>query len=245
MHHFFCVPEQIRDGEIFIQGPDVNHMRHVLRMKPGEQVSVYDGAYREYLCSLAAFEGDQARLKIEQVTEQKTELASRLVLFQGMPKGDKMDLIVQKAVELGAAEIVPVMMKRTVVKLDEKKRAAREKRWQAIAESAAKQSGRGRIPLVHPVLSFSEALSYAGELDRLLISYERAENMEQTRKLLGELRSGMSVGVFIGPEGGLEEQEVTAAQEAGAAPITLGRRILRTETAGLCALSILMFCLEE
>ena len=173
------------------------------------------------------------------------ELSSKVYLFQGLPKADKMELIIQKAVELGVYEIVPVAAKRCVVKLDDKKAKKKIERWQQIAESAAKQAGRGVIPEVKDVLSFKEALKYAKDLDVVLIPYELAEGMKETKQLISEIKPGQSVGIFIGPEGGFERAEVEQAMEAGAKPITLGRRILRTETAGLTILSVLMFQLED
>ena len=166
-------------------------------------------------------------------------------LFQGLPKQDKMELIVQKAVELGAAQVIPVSTRRSVVKLDAKKAAKKTERWQEIARSAAKQAGRGYIPKVTPVMSYRDALEYAKELDVLLIPYELERGMDETKSVIESIRSGQSVAVFIGPEGGLEREEVEQALEHGAKAITLGRRILRTETAGLAALSILMFHLED
>lgn len=254
MHHFFVEAHQVENGSVRILGGDVNHMKNVLRMRAGEEVAVSDGAGQTYLCQVESFEEDAVCLKILEHQAADAELPSRLILFQCLPKGDKMDLIVQKAVELGVAGIVPVSSRRCVVKLDQKKEESKRKRWQAIAESAAKQSGRGVVPKVHPLCGFQKALKLAGELDVRLIPYECAEDllgdgtesaMEKTRKVLSGIRRGQSVGIFIGPEGGLEKDEVAAAREAGVQPITLGKRILRTETAGLCILSVLMFQLEE
>ena len=156
-----------------------------------------------------------------------------------------MELIIQKAVELGAFSVIPVETKRCVVKLDAKKAAKKVARWQQIAESAAKQSKRMLIPEIHEVMTYKEALAFAGHLDVKLIPYELAKGMKETREILNELRPGQSIGIFIGPEGGFEEEEVSKALEAGAHAITLGRRILRTETAGLAILSVLMFLLEN
>ena len=156
-----------------------------------------------------------------------------------------MELIIQKAVELGAYAIVPVETKRCVVKLDEKKAAKKTARWQQIAESAAKQSKRMLIPKIHEVMSFQDALKLAEELDIRLIPYELAKGMKETKEILNQIRPGQSVGIFIGPEGGFEENEISQALEKGAQAITLGRRILRTETAGLAILSVLMFQLEN
>lgn len=254
MYHFFVEPFQVSENSVRILGGDVNHMKNVLRMKPGEQFTVSDGFGHEYLCQVSEYSEDSACGAILEKREVSAELSSSLTLFQCLPKGDKMELIIQKAVELGASSVVPVASRRCVVKLDAKKEESKRKRWQAIAESAAKQSGRAVIPRVEPVLRFSEAVKKAGALDVCLIPYECADEllegegktaMEKTREILSGIHKGQSVGIFIGPEGGLEKQEVDEAVGAGVHPVTLGRRILRTETAGLCILSVLMFQLED
>ena len=155
-----------------------------------------------------------------------------------------MELIVQKAVELGVFEVIPVAVKRCVVKLDEKKARAKVNRWQGIAEAAAKQSKRGIIPVVREPMTMKEAAAYAREMEVKLIPYELAEDMAHTKKIMESIRPGERVAVFIGPEGGFEQSEVSEALAAGIEPITLGRRILRTETAGLTVLSWLMYHLE-
>lgn len=167
------------------------------------------------------------------------------ICFRGLPKSDKMELIIQKAVELGVWEVIPVATKRAVVKLDQKKAAKKRERWSGISESAAKQAGRNVIPEIKQVMNFQEALSYAKSLDVLLIPYELAEGMQATKERIQAIQPGQSVGIFIGPEGGFEQEEVKLAMEAGAYPITLGRRILRTETAGMTMLSVLMYHLEQ
>ena len=244
MQHFFVTPSQVEGERIYIEGSDVNHMKNVLRMRPGEAVAISDGDNLKYRCVVEGYEEGRAVLAIQQRMPVDTELPCRITLFQGLPKQDKMELIVQKAVELGASQVVPVATRRSVVKLDEKKAAKKLQRWQQIAESAAKQAGRGYIPQVSSVLSYQEALEKAGELDVLLIPYELAEGMEEARKVVASIAQGQSVGIFIGPEGGFEKEEVDAAIHQGSKAITLGRRILRTETAGLAILSILMFRLE-
>ena len=245
MQQFFAEPSWIRENKIFMQGSDVNHIRNVLRMKPGEDVRVNDGRGKTYLCCISSYEEQTAVLDILKELDSDTELPSRIILFQGLPKGDKMEWIVQKAVELGAYSIVPFAAKRSVVKLDEKKAAKKQARWQLIAKGAAEQSGRGIIPEVSTVRTFAEALGMAGELDVVLIPYELEEGMKETVRILEEIAPGQSVGIFIGPEGGFEEEEVERAKAAGAHAVTLGKRILRTETAGLTALSILMYHLES
>lgn len=247
MQRFFVEPHQIDEGthQIHILGSDVNHISNVLRMKQGEELWISDGGKKEYRCTIEEFSPDEVLLHIIYAQEPDYELQSRIYLFQGLPKADKMELIIQKAVELGAYEIIPVETKRCVVKLDGKKAAKKVERWQQIAESAAKQSKRMLIPNVHQVLSFKEALKYAESMDIRLIPYELAKGMQETKEILAAIEQGQSIGIFIGPEGGFEEKEVEAAISEGAKPITLGKRILRTETAGLAILSVLMFQLEN
>lgn len=245
MHHFFVTPQQISGDKIRIEGGDVNHMKNVLRMKLHEKAEISDGESRTYLREVEAYEEDVAVLHILEEMEADTEPASKLYLFQGLPKSDKMELIVQKAVELGVYQVIPVAMKRSVVRLDDKKAAKKADRWNSIAESAAKQAGRSRIPEVTMPLSYNEALKMAEELDVTLLPYELAGGMEVTREVIRQIKSGQSVGIFIGPEGGFEPEEVDAAVSMGAKVITLGRRILRTETAGLATLAVLMFELEQ
>lgn len=247
MQRFFVEPHQIDEEahQIHITGSDVNHISNVLRMKTGEELWISDGSKYEYRCTIESFEPDEVLLHIVYSQEPEYELPCRIYLFQGLPKADKMELIIQKAVELGAYEIIPVETKRCVVKLDGRKSAKKTARWQQIAESAAKQSKRMLIPNVHEVLTFREALKYAESMDVRLVPYELARGMQETKEILAGIEPGQSVGIFIGPEGGFEEKEIEAAIEGGAKSITLGRRILRTETAGLAILSVLMFQLEN
>ena len=246
MHHFFAEPAQITEDMVCLTGSDVNHIRNVLRMDVGERLTVSDGqSSRLYSCRIMSVEKDQIWAAIESVSDAEVELPVRICLFQGLPKSDKMDWIVQKAVELGAYEIVPVVTKRTVVKLDAKKEKTRCARWNAISEGAAKQSGRMIVPQVKEPVSFAQALEYAGEMDLKLIPYELAGGMDKTRALFAGLQPGQSAAVFIGPEGGFEETEVLQAEQAGFARVTLGKRILRTETTGLAALAMLGYVLER
>ncbi|MCI8659277.1 MAG: 16S rRNA (uracil(1498)-N(3))-methyltransferase [Lachnospiraceae bacterium] len=244
MHHFFVTPAQVKDGCCYITGQDVNHIRNVLRMKQGELIAVRDGVSRNYICRIEKVGTDEICTRIVEEEDRKSELSARIYLFQGLPKSDKMDWIIQKAVELGAFQIVPVATRRSVVKLDKKKAEARVRRWNTIAEGAAKQCGRSVLPQVTDVVEFSKACAMAGEMDLGLIPYELAEGMERTKEILKSLAPGMKVGILIGPEGGFDVEEVEEAKAAGLCPVTLGRRILRTETAGMAVLSILMFHLE-
>ena len=242
MHHFFVKPEQISGTEAYIEGPDWNHAANVLRVRPGEQVLLSAGEDWDYLCTVTELDRASQRVLLK-VTEENLdvrELPVRITLYQGLPKSDKMELIIQKAVELGAVRIVPVETARCVVKLDRKKAEAKQKRWQSISESAAKQSGRSIIPEVAMPLSYGAALQEAASADVRLIPYENAEGMERTRRILSEVRPGQSIAVFIGPEGGFEEKEISLAEEQGFSAVTLGKRILRTETAGFVMLSLLM-----
>lgn len=246
MYQFFVEPGQIQGRRIIITGSDVNHIRNVLRMKPGEEIAVSNGTDgREYRCGIESFTEDEVICSLRFVKEDGVELPSRIHLFQGLPKADKMELIVQKAVELGAYEVIPVAARRCVVRLDEKKAASRISRWQGIAEAAAKQSRRGIIPQVHPVMNMREAVAYAHAMEVKLIPYELAENMGHTKEILEAVKPGTDIAVFIGPEGGFEQEEIELATAAGIEPVTLGRRILRTETAGLTVLSWLMYHLES
>lgn len=245
MHHFFVEPSAVEEEFITIEGNDYNHIRNVLRLSKDEEVSVYDGQFQEYICRLECYENNSAVFKIIELKESNSELESKIVLFQGLPKSDKLEFIIQKAVELGAYEIVPVKMHRSIVKYDSKKADAKNKRWQSISESAAKQSGRTIIPQIKNIMDYDKALEYAKKLDFVLVPYEHEEGIVHTREILSRIKPGMSVGIFIGPEGGYEDSEIDKALKCGFETVSLGRRILRTETAGLCALSVLMFMLER
>ena len=244
MPRFFVSPDSVRENEIEITGIDVNHIKNVLRMQPGESVEVCDGQGTDYACVIKSLERESVTLDIESSSPSSTELKQRLYLFQGLPKSDKMELIIQKAVELGVYEIIPTVTSRCIVKIDAKKEDKKIARWQQISEAAAKQSGRGIIPKIKAPMTLKEALEYARAIDTVLVPYEKAEGIESTRDILSEAKDKGSVAVFIGPEGGFDEKEIELAGEMGAKAITLGKRILRTETAGLCVLSVLMFNAE-
>lgn len=245
MYRFFVEKYQIHDGRVDITGEDVNHIRNVLRMRPGEEVLISTGDEWEYTCAIERLEEDRVILRVEDASRPGRELASKIWLFQCLPKSDKMETVIQKAVELGAYTVVPVASSRCVVKLDERRAAQKVVRWNAIAEAAAKQSKRLIIPEVRGVMRFRDALEAAADLDVKLIPYERQDGMEGTRKILNAIRPGQSVAVMIGPEGGFDDAEVQLAREHGFEPVTLGKRILRTETAGMTMLSILMYLLEQ
>jgi len=243
MYNFFVSEENRRENCFLITGGDYNHIRNVLRMRMGEDLLVSHGGITS-LCRLVSYENDAAAAEIVEETYQDTELPVKICLFQGLPKSDKLELIIQKTVELGVFEIIPVEMHRSIVKLDEKKKSAKRERWQAIAESAAKQSKRSVIPAVSEVLSFSEALEKMQEMDLLLVPYEDENGMDALRASLKKIRGGMRVGILIGPEGGFEKREAEAAVRAGGVCVSLGKRILRTETAAITAVGMCMLHAE-
>lgn len=248
MYQFFVEPSQINisDMRVTILGGDVNHIKNVLRMKIGEEIAVSNGQDgKEYRCSILSLEEECILCELRFVKEDAVELPSKIYLFQGLPKADKMELIIQKAVELGVYQVIPVAAKRCVVKLDDKKAKSKIARWQGIAEAAAKQSKRGIIPQIAEVMSFRDAVNMAADMDVRLIPYELAEGMAKTKEIIESLQPGQNIAIFIGPEGGFEEAEIQTALEKGIEPVTLGRRILRTETAGFTILSWIMYHLEE
>ena len=246
MYHFYTEKSNISDKTITIYGEDVNHIKNVLRMKEGEEIIICDSEGTDYHSKIVSLGRDEVVAEILSFGISEAEMKFRVHLFQGLPKKDKMEMIIQKSVELGVYEIIPVMTRRVIVKLDDKKKEeAKIKRWQAISESAAKQSGRGMIPNVSGCLSFKEALKTASSMQKVFIPYENApsssEDMKEYLKLIEAIEPDTDVAVFIGPEGGFEPTEVEEAVAAGAVPISLGKRILRTETAGLMLLSVLGF----
>ena len=250
MYHFFVEPAQIGEEMIVIDGPDVRHIRNVLRMKPGEEVLLSDGAGHDHTCRIEELSEHEVTCRILSREASGTEPSVQVYLFQGLPKSDKLEHIIQKSVELGVHAVIPVACARSVARYDEKKLKNKQERWNKIAESAAKQSRRGIIPKVERVMSFREALDAAKEMDLVLIPYENFKDMDRTRQVLAMVQPGMKIGIFVGPEGGFEPSEVELAcadHTAGGAEaekISLGSRILRTETAPLMLLSVLIFQME-
>lgn len=242
MYQFFVDNDQISEGEILIFGTDVNHIKNVLRMKSGDLLRISGKMGGDFYCRIIELREDRICTQIQEKADSN-ELSSKIYLFQGIPKGDRMENVIEKAVELGVHEIIPVAMKRCVVRLDENKAAAKVKKWQQLCETSAKQSKRDKIPQIHDVLGFKEALQYAGMTDLRIFPYEGAKGMEETQKLLSDIVPGCSISVMIGPEGGFAPEEVElAAKEMQI--ISLGKRILRTDTAGITIMSALMLALE-
>ena len=223
MYHFFTETEFFTGTEAVITGPDVNHIKNVLRMKPGEKILLSDGKGTNCLCEITELFPDKVLAKILPEEVDDTELPVKVTLYQGLPKADKMEFIIQKCVELGVTKIVPVDTDRAVVKLDAKKEEAKRKRWYGISESAAKQSKRMIVPEIGNVMKFKAAI---------------------TRELIGSLKPGQKLSIFIGPEGGFSDGEVEIAMNSGVRPVTLGKRILRTETAGMFVMAAVGLLLE-
>lgn len=245
MYQFFVEPTQIDGRLIRIVGEDVNHIKNVLRMREGEEIYAVDASQdKRYLCKIQELLGQSIECEIVSDAVETTELPAQIYLFQGLPKADKMELIIQKATELGIYQIIPVNMKRCVVKLESKKIASKIARWQAIAEAAAKQSKRTIVPKIEEPISYEEAIKRMSTMDIRLLPYECAEGMKKTRELIGQSKAGDKIGIVIGPEGGFDPKEVELAFSKGVEPITLGRRILRTETAGFTTLAYLVYHLE-
>ncbi len=242
MYNFFVKKENLIGDIVKIDGSDFNHIKNVLRMKEGEQFLVsFDG--KSSLCELKSFESDCVVANIIESDFQDTSLSIEIYLFQGLPKSDKLELIIQKAVELGVHQIIPVQMERCIAKIESSKIKQKTERFNSIAESSAKQSKRTIIPTVKEPLSFKNALEMAKGLDLFLIPYENEQGILSTKDALAKIKKGDKVGVLIGPEGGFSQNEIDLAREVGKS-ISLGKRILRTETASITALSMLMLHAE-
>ena len=238
MVRFFVAPEELAFENITLTGENAQHAK-VLRLKAGEEVLVCDGEGLECLCEVASVAPGQVDLDVKERRKSVTEAAVRVSVYMAFPKADKLEHVIQKATELGAYEIVAFPSARCVSRPDEKSLKKKVERWQKIAASAAEQSGRGRIPEVRTANSYQEALCRAAEADKALMFYENEQAV--TLKMALSQGSYRSVSILTGPEGGLEEKEVAQAREAGLQVCTLGKRILRCETAPLCALSAIMY----
>ena len=238
MPKFFS--QQIDGDTVTLDKDDSKHIKTVLRAEKGDKITVCDCMGTDYRCEVISLD-ENVKAKILEKIHCESEPKTKITLFQGLPKSDKMEFIIQKCVEIGVCRIVPVRNERSIAKIDNKETKKTE-RWQKISLSAAKQSGRGIIPNIGMPLSFKEAVAAAKEMDLAVIPYEN----EQDTGLKAVLKnfSGNSVAVFIGPEGGFSESEISFAVEKGVVPVTLGKRILRTETAGPVAAAIILYELE-
>ena len=237
------INQSVKEQETFtVAGDDARHLSQVLRMRAGETLRVSTQAGDNYLCEIVALNKTEVTLRVLEKMAS-TELEKRIYLFQAIPKGDRMETVIEKAVELGVYEIIPVEMKYCVVKLDDKKKASRLKRYQSIAEAAAKQSKRSSIPQIHDFMSYAEAVAYARQCDVCIVPYECAEGMEATKRVLTKMADASSISIMIGPEGGFADEEIEAVRE-DMDVISLGSRILRTDTAAITTMSMVMLAIE-
>jgi len=240
MSRFFVKRKNIEETEITITGEDVQHISKVLRLQKGDSITLCDGEGNDYLAEILEIDKRFVRTKVLDKGPSKGEPDIEVVLYQGIPKSAKMDLIIQKCTEMGIRRIVPVFTARTVVKLEsEKDERKKVERWSKIAEEAAKQSGRGIVPVIDMPVNLSDALADAKNLDMIIVPYELEDSVSVKAALKKERTA--SIGFFIGPEGGFEAGEILETKSAGAVPVTLGSRILRTETAGLAVLTAIMY----
>lgn len=241
MSKFFVKEEQIQKETITIEGNDVNHIKNVLRLKEKEEIQVtgkQEGI--TYRCVIETLGEKQVVCKIIEKQEESHELSFSITVFQGLPKAEKMEWVIQKCTELGVAEFVPVVLQNCVVKLDEKTASKKVERWQKIAEVAAKQSGRDKIPLVQFPQTLQQIGTQMEQYDAVMVAYEKEET-HTLKQALREVGDYKKIAICIGPEGGLEDKEVQFLHEKGAKVVTLGKRILRTETVALVMTSNLIY----
>ncbi len=249
MPKFFVTNQNIENKQITIIGNDVNHIKKVLRKKQGECITICNkDTYKDYLCEILKLGEKEITCRIVQELESDAESNVQISIWQGLPKADKMELIIQKAVELGCYDITPIEMKRCVVKLNDKDKKKKQERWQKIAEVAAKQSGRNRVPVIHNTISIKDICKLYQEYDRVIVAYEK----EKENKLRYELEKiklannrNWKIAILIGPEGGIDETEIEELKKENVKIVTLGNRILRTETVAFSLLSIIMYELEK
>ncbi len=249
MPKFFITNQAIKDDKIEISGNDTNHIKNVLRKKVGETLNLCNTDTTEnYLCQITNIEEQKIQCKIIEKIINNTEPKTEVTIFQGLPKADKMELIIQKSVELGACNITPVEMKRCVVKLNEKDKIKKIERWQKISEVASKQCGRSKIPKINQICSIQNICQIIYDYDIVIVAYE--EEKENTLKaelenLKKSQKENLNIAIVIGPEGGIDSSEIKLLKEKGAKTVTLGNRILRTETVALNILSIIMYEFEN
>lgn len=247
MYKFFVNEEQISDNDIEIINDDVNHIKNVLRLNVGDEIEISNNSNSEkFLCKINELNNKFVKCDIVEKIERNNEPSVYLHIFQGLPKAEKMETIIEKCTEIGVSEITPVIMKRCVVKLDDKSSEKKTLRWQKIAEVAAKQSKRDKIPHINFPISIKNIYEKIANYDIVLVAYENEENTS-IKGLLKELKTKqkLNIAVIIGPEGGIEEDEIEYLRSIGANVVTLGKRILRTETAPIVIASIIMYELDE
>ena len=249
MPKFFVKNSQIKDNNITIVGEDVNHIKNVLRLKLDDDIQVCDiDTSINYTCGISKMDNDKIECTIFNNIDSGAESNININIFQGIPKSDKMELIIQKCVELGVNEITPVEMKRCVVKIEEKAKLKKIERWQKISEVAAKQCGRDRVPKINNIINIKNICNLTSEYDIVLLAYENEEENTLKKELLNlknRTNENIKIGIIIGPEGGLDKEEVEFLKVNGAKSVTLGKRILRTETVAFVLASIIMYELGD
>lgn len=249
MPKFFVSENQIRDNQIFILGEDVNHIKNVLRTKIGKKIEVCNlNNQKDYQCEIVKMEKKQITCDILQELEKNVESNIEVTIYQGLPKAEKMEWIIQKSVELGVKKIIPTEMTRCVVKINEKDKNKKTQRWQKIAEVAAKQCGRNYIPTIGEIEKVKNICQEIEKYDIVLVAYENERKntlKEELRKIKDLEKSELKIAIVIGSEGGIAPEEIELLKQSKAKTITLGKRILRTETVALHMLSIIMYELEK
>lgn len=248
MPKFFVNTNQIKKNIIYIQNEDVNHIKNVLRAKTGDLINICDqNTAKNYRCKIEQIEEKEIYCNIIEEIQSEVEPHIQVSIFQGLPKADKMELIIQKAVELGVYDITPIEMNRCVVKLNEKDKIKKIQRWQKISESAAKQSGRDRIPTINSIINVDTLCKEMKNYDFVLVAYENEKEntlKKELKKIENDQKDKMKLAIIIGPEGGITEDEISKFKQNNAKIVTLGNRILRTETVALNMLSVIMYALE-
>lgn len=243
MFNFFAKENMLTGNFYTIGGSDYNHIKNVLRMTVGDRFLISENG-KSNLCEISGINETEIIAEVVEEDYIDTSLDINVYLFQGLPKADKLELIIQKCVELGVSGIIPVEMEHCVVKLDDKKKKSKTERWQAISESAAKQSKRSFVPKIYEPTPFNTVLESIDKLDLFLVPFEAKNGMKDTKNALLKLKKGMNVGILIGPEGGFSDKEIEKLKEKNCEIISLGKRILRTETAAICAVSMCMLYSE-
>lgn len=249
MPKFFVPTDQIKEETILIQNEDVNHIKNVLRSKINDKIDICDyNTSKNYICEIVKIEDKKIECKIIKKVESNVESKIKVSIFQGLPKADKMELVIQKSVELGAFDITPIEMKRCVVKLNEKDKTRKIQRWQKISETAGKQSGRDIIPQINNIINVKKLCEKFGEYDLILVAYENEKEntlKQELKKIKNIKKEEIKIAIIIGPEGGIDNEEIEQFKSYNTKIITLGNRILRTETVALNMLSIIMYELDS
>ena len=246
MSTFYIKNDQIDDDKIYILGEDVKHIKNVLRYKIGDVLDICDESGTRYKTKIDDFDNNKIKLKIIEISSETTEPNINVTLFQGLPKSDKMDMIIQKCTELGIKEIVPVIMDRVIIKLDEKNEAKKQERWQKIAKEASKQSGRQVVPIIQNATNLKNIIENLSKYDIVIVPYECEKDHMLKKVLQNGENKFKNIAIIIGPEGGFSDDDIKILSECkNLTKVSLGSRILRTETAGFATLAMIMYELDS